>query len=754
MGSSARLPPSKASTLTRPRTSSGNLRAMTNDAPPAVEVAGFLKSGLGLGEAARLYVDALRMAGVPVHTTTVEVEMPTVIDPQGRPARRKTVEFEEIEHAGERPISLICVNAPELGQFHAQVGDEFFDRPRNIGSWAWEVDKVPPDWARMFAFVDEIWVYSHYVARNLGDVAPVPVVRVPLPIVEPAVSGPPPDLGLPDRVTFLFMFDFFSTLKRKNPLGLISAFKRAFEPGEGPQLVLKSFNGDYKPERLAEVRRAADDHPDIHVVDRYVTGAEKDALVAGCDCYVSLHRAEGFGLTLGEAMVLGKPVIATGFSGNTDFMTPENSYLVDWQLTSVGEGGENYPADGQWAEPDLDHAAATMRQVWQNTDEAKRRGAIARDQIRDKWGLAAIGRLARERIEEVAQLALEETADARRPRRPLPRPPGALERAEEKVTFDPMKHAAEGGARSAPRRVALQAMRPYTYHQDELNALLVRALRETSDRLDELTERVHALAWGIHASQQLLDQAGIDEGGSIDVRRTVRGARARPASAHPAITQKLPSGEVVLAFEQDDGGDGLADIGFDDIFRGSETLIRERQREYLRLLEAPEWVLDLGCGRGEFLDLLRERDIPGRGVDLDPGMVERCRVKGHEAEVADAIEYLERLEPASAPAMFAAQVIEHLPADELKRLMELTATRLVPGGVAIFETMNPHCPSAMKAFWTDPTHQHPLFPEVVLALARLAGFGSGRVHFPGGSGRFDDDIYTSPDYAVVLKTRS
>ena len=712
---------------------------MTNDGPPAVEVAGFLKSGLGLGEAARLYVEALRAAGVPVHTTTVDLEMPDVLA-----ANKKRVDFEDVEHTGERPVSLICVNAPELGLFRQQVGDKFFDRPRNIGSWAWEVDKVPAEWLPMLGVFDEIWVYSDYVADNLAGVAQGPVVRVPLPIVEPAVDGRPPDFGLPERFTFLFMFDFFSTLKRKNPLGLIEAFKRAFKPGEGPQLVLKSFNGDYKPERLAEVDQAAGDHPDIHVVDRYVSATEKDALVAACDCYVSLHRAEGFGLTLGEAMVLGKPVIATNFSGNTDFMTAENSYLVDWTLTRVGDGGENYPADGHWAEPDLEHAAATMRQVWEAPDEAQRRGALAREEIRRGWSREAVGRLARERLELIAEAALREGATRRR--RVLPRPPGALERAEQKLPYRPADDVA-AGPRGAARRLALQAMKPYTYHQDELNALLVSGLRETSDRLDELISRVEEL-------QFRLDRAGFDAAGLADLNRALSGMRARPGASHPAITRESSSGDSVLAFDRSSESPGLADVEFEDVFRGSETLIRERQVEYLGMLGEPEWVLDLGCGRGEFLDLLRENGIRVRGVDLDETMVERCRAKGHDAVVADAVEHLDGLESASVPAIFAAQVIEHLPWPELRRLLELSADRLAPGGVAIFETVNPHCVSAMKAFWTDPTHEHPLFPEVVLALARFAGFDAGHVHFPGGSGRFQDDVYASPDYAVVLKTRS
>jgi glycosyltransferase involved in cell wall biosynthesis/SAM-dependent methyltransferase len=697
---------------------------MTEGGLPAVEVAGFLKSGLGLGEAARLYVDALRAAGVPVHTTTVDLALPRV-----EAARKKTVEFEDVEHQGERPISLVCVNAPELGQFRMQVGDAFFDRPRIIGSWAWEVDKVPAEWLPMFGVFDEIWVYSRYVADNLAGAAEGPVSVVPLPIVEPSVDGPPPDFGVPDGFTFLFMFDFFSTLKRKNPLGLIDAFKRAFPPGEGPQLLLKSFNGDYKPERLAEVRHAASEHPDIYVVDRYVTGREKDALVAACDCYVSLHRAEGFGLTLGEAMALGKPVIATNFSGNTDFMGPDNSYLVDWRLTSVGEGGDNYPPEGHWAEPDLDHAAAVMRQVWEERDEARKRGDRAREEIQRNWSLEAVGRVARERLEAIAGAP---DADARG-RRTLPPLRGALEFAEQKLGYDPLEEARERGPRGAAQRLALEAMRPYTYHQDELNALVVRSLRETSDRLDSLAEDV---------------REGLGE-----LHDLLRAMRARPGAAHPAITREGEGG-AALMFDRESEDPGLREVEFEDIFRGSEALIRDRQEEYLQLLGQPDWVLDLGCGRGEFLDLVRDAGIRARGVDLDGRLVDQCRAKGHDAVVADVVEHLEGLEPASVPAIFSAQVIEHLPWPTLKRFLELSKDRLAPGGLAIFETVNPHCASALKAFWTDPTHQHPLFPEVVLALARFAGFDAGHVHFPGGSGQFDDDVYFRPDYAVVLTRRS
>ena len=194
-----------------------------------VNVAGFLKGALGLGEAARLYVAALQEAGVPVRTTTVEVPLP---ETEG--AVPKQAEFHAPSLNGDQPFNLICVNAPELPSFYEDVGPAFFQGKRSIGVYAWEVDRVPSAWSWAFDVVDEIWTYSTYVADILRRAAPsAPVARVPLPVREPSPAGPKPDLGLPDKFTFLFLFDFYSTLQRKNPLGLIEAFKRAFKPGRG-----------------------------------------------------------------------------------------------------------------------------------------------------------------------------------------------------------------------------------------------------------------------------------------------------------------------------------------------------------------------------------------------------------------------------------------------------------------------------------------------------------------------------------------
>jgi hypothetical protein len=366
---------------------------------PAVRVSGYLGHSLGLGAAARGYVQALSAAGVPVSTVSVPLEhlaLPTALGSEYGRQR-----FDDLVHEGRHGFEIVAVNADELPDFIERLGEDFFEGPR-IGIWGWETNSIPARWQRAFALIDEIWVYSRFMAQNIGAVAPVPVIALPPPVQAPAEPRAPLRLGVPAGFLFLFMFDYLSTIQRKNPVGLIEAFKRAFAAGEGPQLLIKTINAPLRPLADEEVLWAAHGRPDIHLVDRSLSGEELRGVMAACDCYVSLHRAEGFGLTMAEAMCIGKPVIGTGYSGNADFMNAENSYLVEYTIGRVGPDCEIYPPDGEWAEPSVEHAAELMRRVHDAPEEAARIGEHAREDIARMLSPQVAGTAMRRRLEELA----------------------------------------------------------------------------------------------------------------------------------------------------------------------------------------------------------------------------------------------------------------------------------------------------------------------------------------------------------------
>ena len=209
------------------------------------------------------------------------------------------------------------------------------------------------------------------------------------------------------------------------------------------------------------------------------------------------------------------------------------------------------------------------------------------------------------------------------------------------------------------------------------------------------------------------------------------------------------NGERVIGYVATTPLDDAGYREFEDMFRGDEAFIRDRLHRYLPLLAGHQPVLEIGSGRGELLELLREAGIAATGVDADESMVRRCREKQLTVTHGDALAYLTDLRDASLGAVFAAHVIEHLEYDKLIELLQSVRSRLRSGGRLILETPNPHCLEAFKTFSTDPTHRSPIFPEVLVALCRLHGFREARIVFPFGSGPYDQDCRTCGEYALV-----
>ncbi|GEP35509.1 hypothetical protein NSZ01_32770 [Nocardioides szechwanensis] len=331
-----------------------------------VNLAGYFTGELGVGELGRLLVEATERSGLPF-TTRVH----------RRTRSRQDVAFEETT-GDPHQVTVAVVNADQFPQWVEDAPDLHRDR-YVIGVWAWEVERFPA-YADAFALVDEVWTLSQHNRRAVARRTDKPVRTVPLPtrVPEPA---PPLDLaalGLPEGPYMLTAFDHLSVFDRKNPLGLVEAFGRAFVDGEGPTLVVKAINGHLKPEERDLLRAAAARRRDVHLLEQYVGAAELGALMDGCQSYASLHRAEGYGLTLAEAMVRGRPVVATGYSGNLDFMDESTALLVPASRVPIGPGHRPYPPQAQWGEPDLDAAAAHLRWVHEHPSQAEELGERAR----------------------------------------------------------------------------------------------------------------------------------------------------------------------------------------------------------------------------------------------------------------------------------------------------------------------------------------------------------------------------------------
>jgi SAM-dependent methyltransferase len=308
--------------------------------------------------------------------------------------------------------------------------------------------------------------------------------------------------------------------------------------------------------------------------------------------------------------------------------------------------------------------------------------------------------------------------------------------------------AGAGRLRRAARRVLLRLARPVTAGQQGANEAVAAALADVDGRLRAIEDvQVAALGDDLVAALESL-RARVAAAEEI-----TSGARALPYAAGGALEHfREPGAGLVIGYRNGGGSAGQDTYrGFEDVFRGPEERVAERQAAYLELLAQHAPVLDVGCGRGELLDLLRERGVECSGVDSDAGMVARSREKGHEVELATADAHLERLPEGRLGAVFSAQVLEHLPYADLRRFLALARSRLRPGGIMVAETVNPHAPHALKNFWIDPTHQHPLFPEVLLVLCRLSGFASAYAYHPLGSGHVDDDRMHESEYAVVAR---
>lgn len=698
---------------------------------PGVNVLGYLHLAQGLGAAARLLIHSLDARGIPVAPVALQTEEVRAF-PQTEP-------FASVSpHDATFPVTIDCTGPGALAK-HADALAELVTGRQVVGYWSWEVPgTVPESWMPGFDLVDEVWTYTDHVTTVLAEVSPVPVVTMGLPVVVPAAARRPrAQLELPEGFLFLFLFDHASSLGRKNPLGAIEAFRSAFTPEEGAVLVIKTLNAEMFPRQHERLCEAAD-RRDIHVRDAYLPAREKNALLASCDCYVSLHRSEGFGLPIAEAMFLGKPVIATAYGGNLDFMTPETSHLVPATTVEVRDGGAVY-TEGQWGEPDLETAARLMREVAGNPDAAAKLGAAAAAAIRKTHSPSEVGGKVGMRLASLLMRAPRQRDSERSP-------PASLAAARRQLD-SPLPPAGRGAARLALRQLILRLARPITARQRTIDAKILEVLEEgRSDAPTDAPFRAMILAQLRAHEQQLFH--GSDALAEVARMDSQERQRFAPPDA-PFMHEFDSTAGVVYGYR---GGSPTPGgyLEFENLYRGPEDVIRERQTWYVPYFEERAPVLDAGCGRGEMLDLLNAAGVEASGVDLDPDMVARCHAKGHDQVVqGDLLEHLAGVPDASHGGIFCAQVIEHLEADEIDALLAHSLRVLRPDGVLILETINPYLWAWLRGFWMDLTHRRPVIPEVALTHCALAGFPRAFVTHPNGSNHVEADRFRLGDYAII-----
>ncbi|GGF80435.1 glycosyltransferase [Wenyingzhuangia marina] len=319
-----------------------------------VNYIGYFNEPCGLTEASISNVKALEFVGVNVNVVSYLFNH-----------KRDVYNHQKKENAKKYPINIFHINIGTIKQFVKKTGKKQFKNRYNIAFWVWEFKEIPKDIIPYMSLFDEIWTASDFCVDIFSAKAPCPVISIPHPVQIPTSALSKRDLTLEeDTFNFLTIFDSHSAILRKNPFAVVKAFKKAFTQNEKATLIIKSIGLDDFPEEKQKLENILKENHNIRVINERISRQELTGLIENTDALVSLHRSEGFGLTLAEAMYFKKPVIATGYSGNMVFMNNENSFPIGYSLKPL-KGSHGMLKKGFIAaDANIEEAALKMRQVY------------------------------------------------------------------------------------------------------------------------------------------------------------------------------------------------------------------------------------------------------------------------------------------------------------------------------------------------------------------------------------------------------
>ena len=364
---------------------------------PSVLFIGYVELALGLGESFRNLLRALDAGGMPfgIHPFSSEAETRRI-----GPFLESRYDLREVYD-----VNVAYIQVAQLPNYFHDLQRQVTGARHNILRTYWELSKAPAAWQTHLERIDEIWAPNSFVADAFRPIFDRKITIVPACISVYRSKNYSRDyFGLDeDRFYFMFSFDYYSGSARKNPLGVVQAFAYAFpDPEAKVGLLIKSTGPkELDPTAAQQLQNSSTLDKRITILDRSLNRDEMLSLIAGCDCYISLHRSEGFGLGMAEALALGRAVIATDYSGNREYLTEATGFPVPFTLRTLIPG-EYLMSDGQsWAEPDLRVAIQHMRTVFSDPNERSRRALRGRRFIEEHYSEQTVARIVMDRLDEI-----------------------------------------------------------------------------------------------------------------------------------------------------------------------------------------------------------------------------------------------------------------------------------------------------------------------------------------------------------------
>lgn len=361
-----------------------------------INLIGGIRMEIGLGQSCRLLANELEHTGMPYTIKNY------VLDPDYNLREGDTSWDYKISDELPYDINIMHIEPLDMAFGYSELKKETWDYRYNIAFWLWELEEFPENWKKSLKIVDEVWTPSEFVSKCIRKITDKPVYTMPYCVTAPTDENyDRKHFDLPeDRFLFLAMYDTNSTIARKNPLGAIKAFQKAFAPDDSSVGLVLKMNNPRQEDKEA-LKNIIGDYKNIYCINKVMDKVEVNSLIKAVDVFVSLHRAEGFGLVMAEAMLNETVCIATDWSSNTEFMNNDVACMVDYEFTVLKKTQEPYKKGSKWAEANIDTAAGYMKRLCSDKEYYDRLAKAAKEYVSEKLGMDTAAERINTRIQQI-----------------------------------------------------------------------------------------------------------------------------------------------------------------------------------------------------------------------------------------------------------------------------------------------------------------------------------------------------------------